>query len=201
MEMIDQIRDRGVADPRVLEAMRQVPRVRFVPPDQAGDAANDGPLPIGFGQTISQPYVVAYMTELLDVSPSHTVLEIGTGSGYQAAILGRLAREVYSVEIVPALAARAAAVLRELGYANVHVRGGDGFGGWPEHAPFDRIMLTAAPEAIPPPLLDQLGAGGRLVAPVGPQGAVQWLTVLDKADESAGARRTIPVRFVPFTRR
>ncbi len=202
MEMIDrQIRDRGVSDPRVLEAMRQVPRVRFVPSDQAAEASSDSPLPIGFGQTISQPYVVAYMTELLDVLPSHTVLEIGTGSGYQAAILGRLAREVYSMEIVPELAARAAAVLQDLGYTNVHVREGDGFGGWPSHAPFDRIVLTAAPEAIPPPLLDQLRVGGRLVAPVGPQGAVQWLTVVDKADTDAGTRDTIPVRFVPFTRR
>jgi protein-L-isoaspartate(D-aspartate) O-methyltransferase len=202
MEMVEeQIRQRGVSDPRVLEAMRKVPRERFVPPEQADNAYEDGPLPIGFSQTISQPYIVAHMTEALGVAAGHKVLEIGTGSGYQAAILGELAREVYTIEIVSPLAERAAQTLKALGYANVHVRDGDGYAGWPEAAPFDRIMVTAAPETIPQPLLDQLAAGGRLIAPVGAQGTAQWLTVVEKTDRGLVERRTIPVQFVPFTRR
>ena len=200
--MVDeQIRDRGVTDLRVLDAMRKVPRERFVPPELASRAHDDGPLPIGFGQTISQPYIVAYMTEILGVAPEHRVLEIGTGSGYQAAVLGELARQVYSIEIVPELAARAESVLKALGYANVTVRAGDGYAGWPELAPFDRILLTAAPEQIPQPLLDQLAPGGRLVAPVGPQGEAQWITVIDRTPSGLAEKRTIPVQFVPFTRR
>lgn len=202
IDMVEQqIRRRGVSDERVLEAMRTVPRERFVPDDQAGRAYDDTPLPIGFGQTISQPYIVAYMTEALGVSPDHTVLEIGTGSGYQAAVLGRLAREVYTIEIVPELARRAAEVVDALGYRNVHVRDGDGYAGWPEHAPFDRIMVTAAPDEIPQPLLDQLAPGGRLVVPVGAQGSTQWMTIVEKTDRGLVERRTIPVQFVPFTRR
>jgi protein-L-isoaspartate(D-aspartate) O-methyltransferase len=197
----EQIRDRGVRDPRVLEAMGRVPRERFVPGEIAARAYADSPLPIGYGQTISQPYIVAYMTEVLDVQPQHRVLEIGTGSGYQAAILGELAREVYSIEIVPELAKSASATLAGLGYKNVHVRDGDGYAGWPEVAPFDRIMLTAAPDQIPQPLLDQLAPGGRLVAPVGAQSETQWITVVDRTEQGLTEKRTIPVQFVPFTRR
>jgi protein-L-isoaspartate(D-aspartate) O-methyltransferase len=188
-----------------------VPRERFVPPELRGQAHEDGPLSIGSGQTISQPYIVAYMTEVLDVAPSHKVLEVGTGSGYQAAVLSELAREVYTIEIVPELARRAEGALRDLkktnvhvrsgdGYKNVHVRHGDGYAGWPEQAPFDRIMVTAAPEEIPRPLVDQLAAGGRLVAPVGSQGGPQWMTIVEKTSAGVTERRTIPVQFVPFTR-
>jgi protein-L-isoaspartate(D-aspartate) O-methyltransferase len=196
----EQIADRDVTDRRVLEAMRKVPRHRFVPPALVSRAYDDSPLPIGYDQTISQPFIVAHMTEALDVQPGHTVLEIGTGSGYQAAVLGELARTVHTIEIVPELARSAAATLRALGYSNVHVRAGDGYAGWPEHAPFDRIMLTAAPATIPKPLIDQLAPRGRLIAPVGEQGAVQWLTVVDKTPKGVTERRTLPVRFVPFTR-
>ena len=197
----EQIAKRGVNDPRVLNAMRTVPRDRFVPPDQVARAYDDRALPIGHGQTISQPYVVAYMTEMLQVAPHHRVLEIGTGSGYQAAILGELAREVYSIEIIPDLAARAGDTLQQLGYVNVQVRDGDGYAGWPEHAPFDRIIVTAAVQSIPEPLLDQLASGGMLVAPVGTQGRTQWITIAEKTDRGVVQRRTIAVQFVPFTRR
>jgi protein-L-isoaspartate(D-aspartate) O-methyltransferase len=196
----EQIADRDVTDRRVLEAMRTVPRHRFVPPAMASRAYDDSPLPIGHNQTISQPFIVAHMTEALDIQSSHKVLEIGTGSGYQAAVLGELARIVYTIEIVPDLARGAAATLKALGYSNVHVRAGDGYAGWPEQAPFDRIMLTAAPEEIPKPLIDQLAPRGRLLAPVGEQGAVQWLTIVDKTPQGVTQRRTLPVRFVPFTR-
>ena len=196
----EQIAGRDVKNPRVLEAMRTVPRHRFVPPALASRAYDDSPLPIGYDQTISQPFIVAHMTEALDIQSSHSVLEIGTGSGYQAAVLGELARTVYTIEIVPELARAAAATLKALRYSNVHVRVGDGYAGWPEHAPFDRIMLTAAPEEIPRPLIDQLAPRGRLLAPVGEQGAVQWLTIVDKTPQGVTQRRTLPVRFVPFTR-
>lgn len=194
----DQIQKRGVSDPRVLEAMRTVPRHRFVPANLQPFAYADRPLPIGNGQTISQPFIVAYMTEALAVAPAHKVLEIGTGSGYQAAVLAQLARDVYTIEIVPELARGAAAMLKELGYSNVHVREGDGYAGWPEHAPFDRIMVTAAPEEVPQPLVDQLAPGGRMVIPIGR--GEQWLTVVEKTATGVIQRRTIPVRFVPFTR-
>jgi protein-L-isoaspartate(D-aspartate) O-methyltransferase len=197
----EQIRQRGVTNPRVLDAMSRVPRERFVPGEIAPRAYADSPLPIGHGQTISQPYIVAYMSEVLDVQPSHRVLEIGTGSGYQAAVLAELAREVYSIEIVSALATSAAATLAALGYTNVHVRDGDGYAGWPEQGPFDRIMITAAPDQIPQPLLDQLASGGRLVAPVGTQQETQWITVVDRTAKGLVEKRTIPVQFVPFTRR
>jgi protein-L-isoaspartate(D-aspartate) O-methyltransferase len=201
LEMVeDQIRQRGVVDERVLDVMRSVPRERFVPPDAAPRAYDDTPLAIGFGQTISQPYIVAYMTEALAVQPTHRVLEIGTGSGYQAAVLGQLAREVYTIEIVSGLARTASAVLRELGYSNVHVREGDGYAGWPEHAPFDRIIVTAAPNEIPQPLIEQLAPGGRLVIPVGSQGDTQWMTIVERTAAGVVERRTIPVQFVPFTR-
>jgi protein-L-isoaspartate(D-aspartate) O-methyltransferase len=197
----EQIKARGVTDARVLEAMAAVPRERFVPSAQVPHAYADSPLPIGGGQTISQPYIVAYMSEVLDVQAEHRVLEIGTGSGYQAAVLGELARDVYTIEIVPELARRAAETLRDLGYSNVHVKEGDGYAGWPDEAPFDRIMVTAAPEQIPQPLLDQLATGGKLIAPVGAQYTTQWITVVEKTETGLVERRTIPVQFVPFTRR
>ena len=200
-EMVDgQIEARDIRERRVLDAMRKVARHLFVPPTLIERAYDDTPLPIGSDQTISQPYIVAYMTEALDVERKHKVLEIGTGSGYQAAVLGELADRVYTIEIVPELAQRATATLRTLGYTNVHVRAGDGFGGWPEEAPFDRIMVTAAPAEIPKPLLDQLAPQGRLVIPVGPQGAPQWLTIVDRTAKGVVQRRTLAVRFVPFTR-
>ena len=196
--MVDaQIRGRGVADPAVLRAMAEVPRHRFVPEPLADAAYADRPLPIGHGQTISQPYVVALMTELLDLGPGDRVLEIGTGSGYHAAVLSRVAGEVYTIEIVEPLAERARATLAELGYANVRVRAGDGYRGWPEEAPFDAVLLTAAPPEIPPPLLDQLAVGGRLVAPVGV--AFQDLTVIRRTPTGFASERITPVRFVPMT--
>ena len=200
-EMVEQqIRQRGVTDPRVLDAMRTVPRERFVPPEFRRQAYDDGPLPIGAGQTISQPYIVAYMTEALKVAPSHKVLEVGAGSGYQAAVLSELVREVYTIEIVPELARHAEATLQAMNRTNVHVRTGDGFAGWPEEAPFDRIIVTAAPETIPRPLIEQLATGGLLVAPVGAQNAPQWITIVEKTGDRVVERRTIPVQFVPFTR-
>jgi protein-L-isoaspartate(D-aspartate) O-methyltransferase len=200
-EMVDgQIEARDIRERRVLDAMRKVARHLFIPPSLIERAYDDTPLPIGSNQTISQPYIVAYMTEALDVERKHKVLEIGTGSGYQAAVLGELADRVYTIEIVPELAQRATMTLRTLGYTNVHVRAGDGFGGWPEEAPFDRIMVTAAPAEIPKPLLDQLAPQGRLVIPVGEQGAPQWLTIVDRTAKGVVQRRTLAVRFVPFTR-
>lgn len=195
----DQIRPRGVTDAAVLDAMRTVPRHLFVPESLRHEAYTDRPLPIGNDQTISQPFIVAYMTAALEVSPADDVLEIGTGSGYQAAVLSRLARTVYTVEIVPELARRAGATLKALGYSNVHVREGDGYAGWPGHAPFERIMVTAAPAAVPQPLIDQLATGGRMVIPVGDR--EQWMTLIEKTPRGIVQRRTIPVRFVPFTRR
>jgi protein-L-isoaspartate(D-aspartate) O-methyltransferase len=195
-----QIRQRGVTDTRVLSAMETIPRERFVPPDVHAQAYEDVPLAIGFNQTISQPYIVAYMTEVLDVRDSHRVLEIGTGSAYQAAVLASLAREVWTIEIVPELAAAATGRLRNLGLTNVHVRLGDGYSGWPEQAPFDLMMVTAAPDEIPSPLVEQLAVGGRLVIPVGSQGGPQWMTVVEKTSSGVLEKRTIPVQFVPLTR-
>ena len=197
----DQIRRRGIDDQRVLDAMRTVPRHRFVPDLLESLAYADRPLPIGQGQTISQPYIVANMTAALGVSGDDDVLEIGTGSGYQAAVLARMARNVYTIEIVPELARRAATTLKALGYSNVQVREGDGYAGWPERAPFPRIMVTAAPERIPQPLIDQLAAGGRMVIPVGGRREDQWLTIVEKTPRGVVERRTIRVAFVPFTRR
>jgi protein-L-isoaspartate(D-aspartate) O-methyltransferase len=197
--MVDeQIAARGIADSRVLAALAAEPRHLFVPPEQTAAAYDDTPLPIGFGQTISQPYIVAYMTEALNVMPGHRVLEIGTGSGYQAAVLARLAKAVYTVEIVPALADRARQTLRELGHDNTWVRTGDGYAGWPEHAPFDRIIVTAAPDRVPQPLVDQLAVGGRLIAPVGTFD--QQLVILTKTPAGITSRTTLPVRFVPLVR-
>ncbi|MGE5488277.1 MAG: protein-L-isoaspartate(D-aspartate) O-methyltransferase [bacterium] len=194
-----QIANRGIRDARVLAAMRAVPRHLFVPEELRRYAYSDSPLPIGLGQTISQPYIVAYMTELLDVKPDMTVLEIGTGSGYQAAVLAHLARRVYSIEIVPELARSAAALLRKLGYANVVTRTGDGYRGWPEQAPFDRIILTAAPPEVPQALINQLRPGGRLVAPVGGSPLDQELVLIEKSKTGKLTRRgVLPVRFVPM---
>ncbi|HSN92832.1 MAG TPA: protein-L-isoaspartate(D-aspartate) O-methyltransferase [Anaeromyxobacteraceae bacterium] len=192
-----QIAARGVSDPRVLAAMRKVERHLFVPETLRGEAYGDFPLPIGHGQTISQPYIVALMTELARVRPGGRVLEIGTGSGYQAAILAALAREVYSIEIVEPLAREAADRLRRLGCRNVSVRAGDGYRGWPEKAPFDAILVTAAPPRIPEPLLEQLATGGRLVAPVGEE--VQDLVLVEKTAQGLRRSRIAPVRFVPMT--
>ena len=193
-----QVAARGVRDPRVLAAMRKVPRHLFVDASQRPHAYEDRPLPIADSQTISQPYIVALMTELLELPIGARVLEIGTGSGYQSAVLGELAAEVYSIEILPELARSAAETLKGLGYANVEVRAGDGYRGWQEHAPFDGIIVTAAPERIPQPLLDQLGPGGRMVIPVG--GFFQELKVFTKEkDGRLTEKDIIPVRFVPMT--
>jgi protein-L-isoaspartate(D-aspartate) O-methyltransferase len=185
----------------VMAAMAKVPRHRFVPLLQDIFAYDNRPLPIGEGQTISQPYIVALMTDLLDPKPAHTVLEVGTGSGYQAAVLAELVAKVTTIEIVAPLGKRAMQLLGELGYRNVDVRIGDGYGGWPAAAPFDAIIVTAAPAAIPQPLIDQLKPGGRMVIPVGGSLDVQQLLVVEKhSDGRTTTRRTLPVRFVPLTR-
>jgi protein-L-isoaspartate(D-aspartate) O-methyltransferase len=194
----DQIEARGVRDPRVLEAMRTVPRHRFVPDASLRQAYADHPLPIGEGQTISQPFIVASMTELLDPQPGDRVLEVGTGSGYQAAVLSRLVAHVYSIELVPELAERARSRLRELGYENVEVITGDGYAGLPEHAPFDAIVVTAAPPEVPPALVEQLAVGGRLVIPVGRWDQV--LRVIERTADGVAERSEYPVRFVPLVR-
>ena len=186
---------------RVMAAMAKVPRHRFVPADQERYAYDNRPLPIGNGQTISQPFIVALMTDLLDLQPGHRVLEIGTGCGYQAAVLGELTREVYTIEIVEPLAKEAAARLAALGYKNVTARSGDGYAGWPQHAPFDAIMVTAAPSEVPPALIEQLKPGGRLVIPVGTQFIGQNLLVIEKdAGGKTTTRNVLAVRFVPLTR-
>jgi protein-L-isoaspartate(D-aspartate) O-methyltransferase len=196
-EMVQaQIRARDVRSARVLEAMARVPRHLFVPESVRAYAYDDRPLPIGRGQTISQPYIVAYMTEALQLEPQHKVLEIGTGSGYQAAVLATIAKQVYSMEIVPELADTARRALALTGYRNVEVRTGDGYLGWPEHAPFDRIIVTAAPPEIPKALVDQLAVGGIMVVPVGT--GYQEIVVLNKSATGVTETRTIPVRFVPM---
>jgi len=193
-----QIAARGVTDPRVLQAMREVPRHLFVPPRSEALAYQDYPLPIAANQTISQPYIVAFMSELLDLDGSEKVLELGTGSGYQAAVLSGLAREVYTIEIIPLLAEEAAKRLRDLGYANVNVKRGDGFLGWPEEAPFDAIIVTFAVPEIPEPLVEQLKEGGILVAPEGDWH--QEIVILRKRDGKIRKERSIAVRFVPMLR-
>lgn len=193
----EQIAARGVGDSRVLAAMRVVPRHEFVPKSVRPDAYRDHPLRIGYRQTISQPYIVALMTEKLELLQSDRVLEIGTGSGYQAAILSRLVKRVYTIEIVEPLAKRAKHDLARLGFQNVEVRAGDGYRGWPEHAPFDAIIVTAAPDHIPQPLIDQLVVGGRMILPVGDHH--QQLVVLRRTATGVERERVINVRFVPMT--
>ncbi|HET9468160.1 MAG TPA: protein-L-isoaspartate(D-aspartate) O-methyltransferase [Vicinamibacterales bacterium] len=195
--MVDtQIRARDVQDAAVLQAMRRVPRHLFVPDDMRPYAYDDRPLPIGRGQTISQPYIVGYMTQALQLQPSHKVLEIGTGSGYQAAVLAELVKQVYSIEIVPDLAEGARRALAQAGYKNVEVRSGNGYLGWPERAPFDRIIVTAAPPEIPQALIEQLAVGGVMVVPVGT--AYQELVIITKTPGGVTQKRTIEVRFVPM---
>lgn len=191
-----QIRARGVKDTAVLDAVGKVPRHEFVPDEYDGESYDDHPLPIGHGQTISQPYIVAYMSEMLELGPGDRVLEIGTGSGYQAAVLAEIADEVYTIEIVPELARSAEAVLKRLGYDNVHVRLGDGYKGWPEHAPFDKIIVTAAPPHIPEALVEQLEPGGLMAIPVGT--FFQELLLVRKTEDGFTKKTRIPVRFVPM---
>lgn len=191
----------AITDSAVLEAMRAVPRHRFVPRTLRESAYEDRPLPIGDGQTISQPWVVARMTELVRPGPGDAVLEVGTGSGYQAAVLAEIVDHVYTIEIIEDLARSARRRLADLGYGNVTVRHGDGYRGWPEHAPFDAIVVTAAPERVPEPLVQQLARGGRMVIPVGPQGRGQALTVVHRTPDGSVQRRVVSaVRFVPLTR-
>jgi protein-L-isoaspartate(D-aspartate) O-methyltransferase len=194
-----QLRPRGIDDPRVLRAMAKVAREKFIAKELETSTYEDRPLPIGFGQTISQPFIVAFMTQALKPKSTDRVLEIGTGSGYQAAVLGELVAEVYTIEIVRPLAQRAATVLNALGYKNVLVKGGDGYKGWPEHAPFDAIIVTAAPDHVPQPLVDQLKEGGRMVIPVGKTYA-QELQVLEKRGGVVKQTAAIAVKFVPLTR-
>jgi protein-L-isoaspartate(D-aspartate) O-methyltransferase len=194
----EQMVARDIKDPRVLAAMRKVPRHLFVPAEQQRLAYEDHPLPIGNDQTISQPYIVAYMTQSLEVKPEHKVLEIGTGSGYQAAVLAELVSQVYTIEIVKELADRATKSLADAGYKNVHVKHGDGYAGWPQVAPFDAIVVTAAPDHVPQPLIDQLAPGGRMIIPVGDY--FQELRLIQRTDKGVVERSTIAVRFVPLTR-
>ena len=197
-QMVDgQIRSRGIKDGDVIRAMLKVPRHKFVPQNLEKHAYKDSPLPIGLSQTISQPYIVAYMTDAADISNNDRVLEIGTGSGYQAAVLGEIAKEVYTIEIVPELAERSTKVLRELGYKNVLVKFGNGYLGWPEHAPFDAIIVTAAPDEIPQALVDQLAIGGKMVVPVGTTS--QEMVIITKSKKGISKKKTMPVHFVPMT--
>jgi protein-L-isoaspartate(D-aspartate) O-methyltransferase len=197
-EMVDhQIRARGILNQAVLEAMLKVPRHRFVPREYVTSAYEDAPLPIGEGQTISQPYIVAYMTEAADISEKEKVLEIGTGSGYQAAILGELANEVYTIEIIPELAERARRTLNEMRYENIQVKTGNGYEGWAEHAPYDGIVVTAAPDKVPKALIDQLAMDGKMVIPVG--AGDQEMRIITRTANGLIEKRTIPVIFVPMT--
>jgi len=207
MRMVDEIRAYGVRDPLVLKAMREVPRHEFIPDEPGGlfgsnpreQSYEDHPVPIGHGQTISQPYIVAYMTEALRLKGGEKVLEVGTGSGYQAAVLAAMGIEVYTIEIIPELAERAKATLEHLEYKNVHVRAGDGYRGWPEEAPFDAVIVTAAPPHIPKPLIDQLKIGGRMIIPVGGSSWDQDLRLILRTSEGISDEAVLPVRFVPMT--
>ncbi|WP_029035087.1 protein-L-isoaspartate(D-aspartate) O-methyltransferase [Salinimicrobium terrae] len=193
---------REITDPHTLEAMRSVERHRLVPKNIERYAYEDRPLPIGNGQTISQPFIVAYMTQAINPKPGMKVLEIGTGSGYQAAVLAEIVDEVYTIETVEPLAKTAKKKLTEMGYDNIHFKVGDGFYGWEEHAPYDAIIVTAAPEEIPPRLVDQLKVGGKMVIPVGPMSSTQELRLVEKQEDGElKIKNMMPVRFVPFTRR
>lgn len=196
----EQIADRGIKDGRVLQAMRKVPRHEFVPRERISDAYGDHPLPIGYGQTISQPYIVALMTELVRPQQHDKMLEVGAGSGYQAAVLAEIIDSVFTVEIVQPLASSADTRLKRLGYKNIWVKHADGYYGWPEHAPFDAIVVTAAAEHIPPPLIQQLKEGGRMIIPVGHPFFVQNLVLVEKKGGKITTRNIAPVRFVPLTR-
>lgn len=195
-----QLAQRGIKDKAVLEAMRKVPRHLLVPEKIRDYAYEDRPLPIGEGQTISQPFIVAFMTELIKPTKDMRVLEIGTGSGYQAAVLAEIVKEVYTIEIFEGLGKRAEQDLNSLGYHNIHIRIGDGYKGWPEAAPFDAIIVTAAPEKIPQPLIDQLAEGGKMIIPVGEEGKVQQLILGEKTKGKFKTRYVSSVRFVPFLR-
>jgi protein-L-isoaspartate(D-aspartate) O-methyltransferase len=195
----EQLEKRGIKDPRLLVAFREIPRHLFVPEKYRSEAYDDGPLPIGYGQTISQPYIVAYMIQLLNLQPHERVLEIGTGSGYQTAILSRLVKEVYSMDIIPEFVESAAKVLKQLGIENCHLRAGNGYLGWPEAAPFDAIIVSAAPPEIPEALPQQLAEGGRMVIPVGK--ISQHIRLLTKSSEGVEISNHIPVRFVPMVDR
>jgi protein-L-isoaspartate(D-aspartate) O-methyltransferase len=193
----EQLRGRDIGSARVLDAMLKVPRHLFVPEALRAESYGDFPLPIGHNQTISQPYIVGFMTQALEIAPGHRVLEIGTGSGYQAAVLAVLAKDVYTIEIVAPLADRARETLSALGYRNIHVRTGNGYLGWPEHAPYDRIMVTAAPDEVPAALVQQLAVGGLMAIPVGSE--TQELRILRRTTTGMDTLRTLPVRFVPMT--
>ncbi len=196
-QMVETIRSQGVKNRQVLDAMLKVPRHRFVAPNYQHRAYENRPLPIGHGQTISQPFIVGYMTEAAEIAPGEKVLEIGTGSGYQAAILAELAKQVYTIEIVPELAENSRNLLTELGYQNVEVRAGNGYLGWPEEAPFDAIMVTAAPDKVPQVLVDQLAVNGRMIIPVGT--GYQEMMIITRTPKGVVERKTIPVLFVPMT--
>lgn len=191
---------RGITDQRVLDAIASLDRSQFVPASERVIATSDQPLPIGYGQTISQPYIVGFMSQALGVKPGERILEIGTGSGYQAAVLAKMGAEVYSIEIVPDLAAQARERLEKLGLERIHLREGDGSRGWPEAAPFDAIVLTAAPKRVPPDLLSQVRVGGRLLAPVGEREDLQELVLVRRAADGGAVERLLSVRFVPMTR-
>lgn len=199
VESFTRVEEARITDKRAIAAMRATPRHRFVPDELQAQAYEDRPLPIGHDQTISQPSLVAFMTQELKPQPTDRVLEIGTGSGYQAAVLSQLVAEVYSIEIVEPLAERAAKTLKELGFQNVHARAGNGWLGWPEKAPFDAIIVTCAPDAIPPALVEQLREGGRMIIPVGPENHVQELYLLEKRGGKIEQRSILPVHFVPMT--
>jgi protein-L-isoaspartate(D-aspartate) O-methyltransferase len=200
-KMVDsQIKARGIEHKATLEAMEKVPRHLFIPEYLWGQAYRDGPLPIGEGQTISQPYIVAYMTSLIEPEKEDRVLEIGTGSGYQAAVLANIVDSVFTIEIVDALAISAEETFENLGYKNIWVKNGDGYFGWPEHAPFDKIIVTAAAEEVPPLLVEQLKEGGKMIIPVGPVFSVQYLILVEKKNGKVKQTNMLPVRFVPFTR-
>lgn len=200
-EMVSrQIEARGVQHAATLNAMKRVPRHLFIPEYLWSHAYNDGPLPIGYEQTISQPYIVAYMTSLIEPEKGEKILEIGTGSGYQAAVIAEIVDSVFTVEIVDELAKTASDKFEQLGYENIYVKLGDGYFGWEEHAPFDKIIVTAAAEEVPPILIDQLKEGGLMIIPIGPEFSVQHLVLIEKKDGKVKKRNMLPVRFVPFTR-
>jgi len=198
--VVFQIESRGIMNKHALDAMRKVPRHKFVPSDQVNSAYEDGPLPIGYGQTISQPYIVAYMTSVIDPKPGQKVLEIGSGSGYQAAVLAEIVDTVYTIEIVTELWKSSSERLKNLGYKNIVTKNADGYYGWKKYAPFDAIVVTAASEYIPPPLIEQLKDGGKMIIPVGSPFLTQMLVLVEKKGKEIFTSNIFPVRFVPLTR-